>query len=276
MEGKFKMSIRILVLRAPGTNCDEETARALREVGAHVDVIHTGKLIRREVDIFHYHGLVLPGGFSYGDHVRAGAIWAKKLKARLGDVLLEYVEDERPILGICNGFQVLVELSLLPGWDYESSPQATLAPNISAKFETRWVYLRHENSGKCIFTKNLPKGTILRMPIAHKEGRFLLAHENHLKTLLLKDQIVFRYVKPNGTDANGEYPHNPNGSLYDIAGICNPKGNILGLMPHPERAVYSWQLPDYTSIKHKEEIRYYADGWYIFKSMINYILEEVL
>jgi len=263
--------IRILVLRAPGTNCDKETARALREAGAEVDVIHTNKIIRGDVDLFKYHGLVFPGGFSYGDRVRAGAIWAAKLKAKMWRELVEFAEGKRPILGICNGFQVLVELGLLPGLSYEITPSVALAPNVSAHFEARWVYLRHESSGKCVFTRGIRKGELLRMPVAHSEGRFVVYKEGILKKLIENDQIVFRYAKPNGDIANGEYPYNPNGSIYDIAGICNEKGNVLGLMPHPERAVYTWQLPE-----KKDNDTIYADGWHIFKSMVEYIEEEIL
>lgn len=262
------MKVKVLVLRAPGTNCDMETARALREAGALASVVHVNRVLRGDVDLFDYHGLVIPGGFSYGDRVRAGAIWAKKLKAHLWDVLRSYGESGRPILGICNGFQVLVELNLLPGWELESNPQATLASNTSAKFECRWIFLLHDNQGKCIFTRELDRGVVLRMPVAHSEGRFLLQNEACLNKLISNDQIVFRYANPSGGPANGVYPFNPNGSLYDIAGICNSSGTVMGLMPHPERAVYSWQLPFNASSD-------YADGWFIFKSMVSYIVEEI-
>ncbi|MCS7385451.1 MAG: phosphoribosylformylglycinamidine synthase subunit PurQ [archaeon GB-1867-005] len=273
MEEWFEMRVKVLVLRAPGTNCDEETARALRESGAVADVVHANRLVDGRLNLFDYHGLVIPGGFSYGDRVRAGAIWAKKLKAHLWRSFLNFAESGRPILGICNGFQVLVELGLLPGWSFGEEPQAALAPNTSAKFEARWIYLRHENRGKCIFTRELPFGAVLRMPVAHSEGRFILGSEDYLHRLIAQDQIVFRYAKPNGEPANGEYPLNPNGSIYDLAGICNPKGNVLGLMPHPERAVYSWQLPDYTSSGVVDST--YADGWLIFRSMVGYIVDEI-
>jgi len=266
------LKAKIIVMRAPGTNCDEETARALREAGAEVEIVHVKKIVLGEIDIFDYHGMVFPGGFSYGDRVRAGAIWAKKLKAHLWEKMLDYAKSRRPVLGICNGFQVLVELGLLPGWSYDE-PQAALAPNISAKFEARWIYLKHINMGKCIFTKEIPEGAILRMPVAHGEGRFTLKSEDYLDKLKSNDQIVFIYAKPSGEPANGEYPFNPNGSQHDIAAICNLEGNIMGLMPHPERATYAWQLPDYTSTANES---IYADGWLIFKSMVSYINEEIL
>ncbi len=263
------MTVKILVLRAPGTNCDVETARALREAGARVDVVHTNRLVSHKVDIFDYHGLVLPGGFSYGDRVRAGVIWARKLGSHIGERLLKYAEEGWPILGICNGFQVLVELGLLPGWNGEAKVQAALAPNASARFEARWVYLRHESQGRCIFTRSLPVGSILMMPVAHGEGRFVLAGREMLSKLVSGKQVVFRYALPDGRPADGLYPFNPNGSFFDGAGICNPKGNVLGLMPHPERALYGWQLPEQCGKK-------YSDGWLIFRNMVQYISEKLL
>ena len=260
------MVTRVLILRAPGTNCDEETARALREAGAEAHIVHTNKLLSNEVDLFHYHGLVLPGGFSYGDRVRAGAIWASKLKSKVRERLVQYALDGNPILGICNGFQALIELGLLPFTERpDLNPRAALAPNASPKFEARWVYLKCER-GRCIFTRRV--SGILRMPVAHSEGRFI----SDGKELIERGQVVLRYVKPDGTPANGEYPFNPNGSMFDIAGICNERGNVFGLMPHPERAVYGWQMPDHTSAR-----RYsgYADGWHIFRSMVEYIEDEI-
>ncbi len=266
MEGDPEAMIRVLVLRAPGTNCDKETARAIREAGAVAEITHVKKLIEGAVNLFDYNGLVIPGGFSYGDRVRAGAILSAKIKSKFWNQLREFAEDGRPVLGICNGFQVLVELGLLPGLSYGDGPMAALVPNTLARFEARWIYLKHVNVRKCIFTKGLGE-RILRMPIAHAEGRFMAA-DDVLKRIVENDQIVFVYVKPDGSPAMGEYPHNPNGSMLDIAGICNEYGNVMGLMPHPERAIYAWQLPEKIGDG-------YADGFSIFKEMINYVKERV-
>jgi phosphoribosylformylglycinamidine synthase len=266
LEGGFEALIRVLVLRAPGTNCDKETARALREAGTAAEVIHVKRLIEDCVDLFDYDGLVVPGGFSYGDRVRAGAILSAKIKSKLWNRFKEFAEDGRPVLGICNGFQVLVELGLLPGLSYGDGPMAALVPNTSARFEARWVYLRHVNKHKCIFTRNLDD-KVLRMPVAHAEGRFMAADEV-LRRIVENDQAVFVYVKPDGSPAMGEYPYNPNGSMMDVAGICNERGNVMGLMPHPERTIYSWQLPE-------KIVDGYADGFPIFKEMIDYIRECV-
>lgn len=273
MERWFKILARILVLRAPGTNCDEETARALRDVGASVELVHVKKIVERRIDINDFHGIVFPGGFSYGDRVRAGAIWATKLKSKIANSILEFVGDGKPVLGICNGFQVLVELGLLPYSKRGLQPHATLAPNISSKFEDRWVYLRCENVDKCIFVRRYERLEVVRMPIAHSEGRFILGDEGELERLISNGQIVFRYCDSRGDPANNSYPLNPNGSLYDIAGICNEEGNVLGLMPHPERAFYTWQYPD---LKLLREGRVYGDGWGIFKCMVEYVEDSIV
>ena len=266
MEGGFETMIKVLVLRAPGTNCDKETARAIREAGAIAEVIHVKRLIEGAVNLFDYDGLVIPGGFSYGDRVRAGAILSAKIKSKLWDWFREFAEDGRPVLGICNGFQVLVELGLLPGLSYGDGSMAALVPNTSARFEARWVYLKHVNKRKCIFTRSLGE-RVLRMPVAHAEGRFMAA-DDIIRKIVENDQVVFVYVKPDGSPAMGEYPYNPNGSILDIAGICNEHGNVMGLMPHPERAVYAWQLPEKIGDG-------YADGFPIFREMIGYIKENV-
>jgi phosphoribosylformylglycinamidine synthase len=258
--------IKVLVLRAPGTNCDKETARAIREAGAIAEVIHVKRLIEGTVNLFDYDGLVIPGGFSYGDRVRAGAILSAKIKSKLWDWFRGFAEDGRPVLGICNGFQVLVELGLLPGLSYGDGPMAALVPNTSARFEARWVYLKHVNKRKCIFTRSLGE-RVLRMPIAHAEGR-LMATGDIIRKIVENNQVVFVYVKPDGSPAMGEYPYNPNGSILDIAGICNEHGNVMGLMPHPERAVYAWQLPEKIGDG-------YADGFPIFREMISYIKKNV-
>jgi len=150
-------------------------------------------------------------------------------------------------------------------------PEATLATNIPIGYRCKWVYIRHENRGNCIFTKNIPKGKVIRIPVAHGEGRFLFSkekEEKYLKKLIDNDQLVFRYCTKDGEPANGEFPTNPNGAYYDIAGICNPSGTVFGLMPHPERAFYGWHLPDWTKTENVPE---YADGKLVFESVMDYL-----
>jgi phosphoribosylformylglycinamidine synthase subunit PurQ / glutaminase len=267
--------IRVLVMRVGGTNCDAETKRAFDELGAKADVLHFNEVVKKR-NILDYNALVFPGGFSYGDYVRAGAIWATGALTKLRKELKQFVADERPILGICNGFQVLVEAGLLPAFDGISEyPEATLTTNIPIGYRCKWVYLRHENSGNCIFTKNIPKDKVLHIPVAHGEGRFLFAKEKenkYLQKLYDNDQLVFRYCSKDGVAAHGEFPTNPNGAFHDIAGICNPQGTVFGLMPHPERAFYGWQLPDWTKT---ETLPEYGDGKMVFESMIDYLRKRL-
>jgi len=266
--------VKVCVLRVCGTNCDAETKSSLEELGVKADILHLNMIVKKR-NLLDYDGLVIPGGFSFGDYVRAGAILAKGFSSKLGPDLKRFVDEGRPILGICNGFQVLVEAGLLPGFDGISEyPEAALATNVPIGYRCRWVYLKHENRGNCIFTAKVPKGKVLRIPIAHAEGRFLFPkdkEDQHLRKLYDNDQLVLRYCNEDGEPAHGEYPSNPNGSFHDIAGICNPDGTVFGLMPHPERAYYGWQLLDWTRMRMPES---YGDGEIIFESMVEYITKK--
>lgn len=267
--------IRVCIIRVGGTNCDAETKRSFENLGVRASIHHMNEISRKREVLFEYHVLVFPGGFSYGDHVRAGAILAKIIMARIGAEIKAFVDEGRPILGICNGFQMLIEAGLLPGLNGISAyPEAALATNVPAGYRCMWVYLRYENSGRCAFTRLIPKGAVLRIPIAHAEGRFILPRgreEEILNELIDNDQIVFRYCYENGDPAEGRFPANPNGSFHDIAGICNPDGTVFGLMPHPERAYYGWQLPDWTRVGRPPK---YGDGRPIFESIVKYVMKK--
>src|SRR3990170_4196396 len=168
--------IRVCILRVGGTNCDAETKRALDGLGVKAEIVHLNTIFASK-NLLDYAALVFPGGFSYGDYVRAGAILAKRLQAKLSDQLKQFVNEERPILGICNGFQVLVEAGLLPGFDgLGELPQAALATNVHG-YRCMWIHLKHENKSKCIFTQTIKKGEVLAMPVAHGEGRFIFEKE---------------------------------------------------------------------------------------------------
>jgi len=269
-----KADVKICIVRVGGTNCDRETKRSLEDLGVKAEIHHLNMLVKKG-NLLDYEALIIPGGFSFGDYVRAGAILAKSLAAKLDKELKIFIDEGKPILGICNGFQVLVESGLLPGFSGVSKyPEAALATNIPIGYRCRWVYLRYENAGKCIFTCEVPRGKVLRIPVAHAEGRFIFSknrEKESLDRLLENDQLVFRYSDEKGRPAGGRYPENPNGSFYDIAGICDPSGTIFGLMPHPERAFYGWQLPDWTRMENPPR---FADGRMIFSSMIRYITRK--
>ncbi len=255
----------ICILRAPGTNCDIETKFCIETFGIKAKIVHINRFLEGKEKLSSYLGLVIPGGFSYGDRVRSGAILAKILSEKLKNDIKDFIKDEKPILGICNGFQVLVESGLLP-FSKKLSVSIALGENDSARFEDRWVYLKNVNKGKCIYTKGVD---VAYIPVAHKEGKIILPIEKNkkfLKELIDNDQIVFRYAKENGKPAEGQYPYNPNGSFYDIAGICNENGTVFGLMPHPERAFLGIHYPDWR-LRNRE----FGDGYVIFKNMIEYI-----
>lgn len=261
--------IKVCILRIEGTNCEEEMYFAFKRLGARPEFLHLKELLRTK-NLSTYQCLMLPGGFSTGDYVRAGAIFASLLKSNLRKELVRFVDAGYPIGGICNGFQILVELGLLPGLETTMSdvPEAALGINASSRFECRATFLKHESRGKCVFTKNLAKGKIVMFPSAHAEGNFLVPKEKEkriLNKLIETDQIVFRYVDERGNYAS--YPWNPNGSLYNIAGICNNYGNVFGLMPHPERVFYRRQHPDWTRNYFSEK----GDGRIIFESVLEYI-----
>lgn len=253
--------IRIAVLRIEGTNCEEESYQAFAELGARPEYVHLNRLRRNPSSLFDYQAIFIPGGFSAGDYVRAGAILAARIRALLMDELREFVDAGYPVVGICNGFQVLTELGLLPGLDGVSdTPQACLAVNDSNRFECRPTLLRHEHAGP--LTLHIPEGDVRLIPSAHMEGKLMFPQGEEQRILQrLEDNgcIVFRYVDDCGNEAG--YPWNPNGSIFNIAGLCNPAGNVLGMMPHPERAFHQWQ--------HQENGT--AGGRALFESMIEYI-----
>lgn len=258
--------IRICIMRVAGTNRDADAAACLEDQGAVVEILHLNDILRRR-NLNTFHGLVFPGGFAYGDYVRAGAIWAKRIQNFLGRDLLAFAESEKPILGICNGFQVLVEAGLLPAINYSGSSVVSLASNASGKFECRWIYLKPNTNSCCIFTASSP--TVGKYPVAHGEGRFIAESPEVLEALTRNNQIALQYAKADGVLAQMSYPENPNGSDSDIAGICSPSGTIMGLMPHPEDAYWGYQTPDWT--RRSAELPRHGDGLGIFKSMVDYI-----
>lgn len=229
--------MKALVLRAPGINCDGEAAAALELAGVVAERIHVNRLVDGSVRLLDYGLLLLPGGFAYGDHLGAGRMLAVDLIHRLQSDLFAFVEDGRPVLGICNGFQVLVKSGLLPGGNL----QATLTDNASGSYECRWVKLKVNQASPCLFTQGI-EGT-LELPVGHGEGRFM-ADAATLAALEANNQIVVQYCDDSGAPTQG-YPANPNGAQHAIAGVCNAQGNVFGLMPHPDRAFLPQHHPQW-------------------------------
>ncbi|MCI4350102.1 MAG: phosphoribosylformylglycinamidine synthase subunit PurQ [Thermoplasmata archaeon] len=247
-----RRALRVAVLTIEGTNCDRELVVAMRALGTAPEVVHLKQLEGRDVPpglerrLSEFDVLLIPGGFSGGDYVRAGAIFAARLRASLRAELEEFVRDGHLVGGICNGFQVLTELGLLPGrkGGVLGSPEAALMSNESGHFECRPTYIRWDG-GNFVPLRKTPKGSLFMFPVAHAEGKLVLADGNRrLKALANSGQVLFRWSAPDGSSA--EYPWNPNGSIGDVAGLTNPEGNVFGLMPHPERHFFRIQAPDWT------------------------------
>lgn len=253
-------SATILVLRAAGINCDEETAAAIELAGGRAERVHINRLVDGGARLDDFAGLVVPGGFSYGDHLGAGKLLAVDLVHRLGDALRRFVGNGRPVLGICNGFQVLAKAGLLPGDEQRQS--VTLAHNAGRRYECRWVRLLPQASSPCIFSRGVDEP--ISLPVGHGEGRFFAPDET-MDALEERRQVVLRYADENGAPA-ATYPANPNGSARSIAGICNRAGNVFGLMPHPDRAFLPQLHPDWLRGSGRTE----GDGLRIFRNMVEY------
>jgi phosphoribosylformylglycinamidine synthase I len=254
-------TLKVIVLRAAGINCDQETLHAFQSVGAQAQTVHINRLIDKPEMLDDYQILVLPGGFSYGDDIAAGKILAGQLLHHLQEAITKFVDSDKLVLGICNGFQILVKAGLLPGKldDQTTTQNTTIAYNDSGKFEDRWVHLE-PGSENCVF---ITPGQRLYLPIAHGEGKVCFANEGLHQKIIGNKQIAFRYVDQNGNF--GSYPINPNGSNDHIAGLCDSTGRILGLMPHPERNIHKTHHPRWT----RETIEH-PDGRTIFQNAINY------
>ncbi|MEJ2037898.1 MAG: phosphoribosylformylglycinamidine synthase subunit PurQ [Desulfosarcinaceae bacterium] len=236
-------SVRALVLTGYGLNCDHETAYAFELAGARADRVHINSLIDGSVPLDDYQIMAFIGGFSWADDHGAGVVQAVRMRTRIGGDLLEFVAQDKLVIGICNGFQCLVNLGLLPALagDYTRRSVA-LATNDCATFRDQWVSLAVNPSCACVFTRGLDR---FELPVRHGEGKFI-AEQQTIDDLLARHQDVLRYVKPDGSPAQGEIPHNPNGSLDDIAGICDSSGRVFGLMPHPEAYNHWTNHPDWT------------------------------
>jgi phosphoribosylformylglycinamidine synthase subunit PurQ / glutaminase len=248
------MKPKALILQARGTNRDIDVMEALSLAGADPEGVPLNLLRDGKKHFADYQMLIVAGGFSYADALGAGKLLALDLNAYFKDEISAFVASGKPVIGICNGFQTLVKSGILPGNDpspLRPSPSgggdggegATLTFNAQGHFECRWVTLA-PISQICVWTKDLDEN--ITCPIAHGEGNFQLGDKSLTIGLSSRDQIALTYTHSDGAPANGDYPANPNGSILDIAGICNPAGNVLGLMPHPENHIHAWQHPRHT------------------------------
>lgn len=256
--------INVCILQSDGTNCDVELHYAFKKAGGNPEFVHVNELRDKTKSLKNFHILALPGGFSYGDDVASGKIWAIELISFLKDEIENFRKKGGLIIGICNGFQVLVRTGLLP-FGNAGKMDATLSSNDSGHFECRWIRLKSERS-KCVFLKE--NGQIGWFSVNHGEGKFFANNET-IETIEQSNLVVFRYVDASGNPTK-KYPQNPNGSLNAIAGVTDPTGRIFGLMPHPEKFVDITQYPNWR----REKITK-PHGFFIFENMINYVKENL-
>lgn len=270
-------TVKAIVLTGFGTNCETEMAHACRMGGAEqVDIVHISELLNGEYSLDDYHFLNLPGGFLDGDDLgaaQAGAHRFNYAKVKPGgeplrDQIMRFIEAGKLILGVCNGFQLLVKMGLLPGFDRRYDQRlVSLTHNKSGRFEDRWSTLRVEKDSPCVFTRGLSE---LYYPVRHGEGRFVARDGDTLNRLENDNLIVLRYTDPHSeNEPTMLYPYNPNGSPAAIAGVCDPTGRILGLMPHPEAFLYRTNHPRWT----REELSEEGQGIALFRNGINFIRE---
>jgi len=284
------MDVRAIVLRAAGINCDVETEYALQLAGAHAKRVHINRIIEDKTALEKFQIIVIPGGFSYGDDVAAGVILANQIVHHLYEPVQRFIDDGKLVLGICNGFQVLVKAGILPGGPCfrrgkpaPAQAGVTITCNDSGKYEDRWVYLAPQipaSAGTgpaprrrgCIFIETDRQ---IYLPVAHAEGKVVARDATALKKLKADGQIAFKYVDKDGKE--GPYPVNPNGSMDSIAGLTDATGRVLGLMPHPERFVRPTQHPHWSRLKilnPKFEILN-SDGMTIFNNAVRYVRENL-
>jgi phosphoribosylformylglycinamidine synthase subunit PurQ / glutaminase len=269
------MRPKVLILRAPGTNCDEESAHAFALAGGVPERWHINQLLEKPARVADFQILCIPGGFSFGDDIAAGRILGNQLQHHLADAMEEFRTAGKLIIGICNGFQILLKTNLLAPPD-ANGPTATLTLNESGRFEARWVRLEIEPAN-CVFLQGI---RAMELPVAHAEGRFVVRDSNVFAEMEKNGRFVMRYARaPDSKARNSQppapspqspvpYPANPNGAIGNVAGICDPTGRVLGLMPHPERFVDRTQHPRWT----REPERTAGDGLRVFQNAVRYFL----
>ena len=265
-----KSDVKVLVITGFGLNCEKETAAACKLVGATPELVHLNDLIAGKHTLDEYHFLTFIGGFSFGDHLGSGTVFANRVKFQLREQLQKFVDDGKLVIGICNGFQTLTRLGMVPALDGNYFEQkVALAHNDTGVFRDDWCILKADPQSPCVFTRNMDQ---VRLPLRHGEGKFV-ADPEILDELEAKHLVAVRYVNADGTPAT-EFPANPNGSLNSIAGICDPTGRIFGLMPHPEAFLSPFNSPTWTQDKANGKLAAEGEGVVFFRNAVDYIAEN--
>ncbi len=265
-----RSSIKVLVITGYGLNCEKETAAAFRLAGASPELVHLSDLAAGKRKLEEFHILALIGGFSFGDHLGSGTVFANRVKFALEEDLKKFIADGKLVIGICNGFQTLTRLGLLPalGGAYFKQ-EVALAHNDSGVFRDDWCRLKANSASPCVFTRNID---MVRLPLRHGEGKFV-AEPEVLKEIEAKNLVAVRYCDENGRNAVS-FPENPNGSLNSIAGICDETGRVFGLMPHPEAFLSPYNSPDWTLEKAEGRLPGEGDGVVFFRNAVDYVEEN--
>jgi phosphoribosylformylglycinamidine synthase len=248
---------RVCVVTGYGINADEELALAFQRAGGDAARVHVRDLIDHPGMLSSFRILAFPGGFSFGDHLGSGKVFATLFRRSLGAAMPAFVQRGGLVLGVCNGFQVLVKAGLLPDAAGRGAQEVSLIHNLSGRFEDRWVRLRFDQASHCVWTRGLPD---MELPVRHGEGRFVTGSADSMQSLVSKGLVAARYVSQSGGEPF--YPEDPNGSDGHVAGICDPTGRVFGLMPHPEAFQHPENHPDWTSrrITEGEGLRLFVNG----------------
>ena len=258
----MNVNVRVAILTGFGINCDLETQSAFNRAGAQAERIHLNDIIERPAILAERQILAIPGGFSFGDDVASGKILANRLRYKLGGEIKRFIAEGKLIIGICNGFQVMVKMGILPLFDGEFVQEVTLTNNDSGRFENRWIRLKVDPGTRCVWLKGIDQ---IELPIRHGEGKFIPRDDAVLQRLHDNGQVAVRYCAADGSPARGVFPVNPNGALDDIAGVCDPTGRVFGLMPHPEAYVDRTNHPRWTREALPEE----GAGLQVFRNAVD-------
>ena len=272
--------VKVCVLFGFGINCDRETAAVFEMVGGSSERLHVNRLVHGERSLSEFDILAGPGGFSFGDHLGSGRLLGNRLRFALREQLQQFVTDGKPVIGICNGFQALVKTGLLPGpADASLEPdlvqRASLTLNNTGRYEDRWVTLEFDSNSPCIWTKGMQR---IECPVRHGEGRLVMPTEQDLDNLQSNHLLAVRYVDPTTPVGEGiqdellSFPMSPNGSMRNIAGICDSTGLVFGLMPHPEAFYSMWLHPEHTSMDIDDD--WEGEGLQIFRNAVEYVRSQ--
>jgi len=266
--------VRVLIITGFGLNCEAESAHAFKLAGGAPELVHLNDLLDGLRSLDEFQILVFIGGFSFGDHIASGRVLANRLKHRLDEPIQRFIADGKLIIGICNGFQTMAKLGILPGLDGDYRSQTvTLTTNDSGVFRDAWIELRVEPESPCIFTRGIER---LYLPVRHGEGKFVPLDQKLLERLEDAGLVALRYADPATGEPTSRFPHNPNGSVAAIAGLCDPTGRIFGMMPHPEAHLFPWNHPHYARQAIVGTAPSEGEGLAIFRNAVAFARENLI